>query len=194
MVQRIKSLILDNKKIICKKALILALFLAVIAIFYADLKLARDVIFAATDNEKQIHAQEACETINKIDTQADFFLSKIGEIRNQKSYLSKSQKKEILRELRIIESDVRSEEISYFEFFSNDLSLKFFSKNNSTESDMLFSQIANLPVYGHRAVESMEDLLKSNYPSNGQLDISEIEFSLLKEKINSIRNKTTICQ
>jgi len=193
MIQKIKSYILNNKKLLYEKAVIIALILAVAAILYANLKLAQGMIFTATENEKEAHAQKVCETMNKIDNQTDFFLGKTGEIRNQKSHLSKNQKKEIIRELRIIEGNIRSEELSYFEFYDNDFSIKFFSKNNDTESDKLFSQITNLPVYGYRAVESMEDLLKSDYPSNGQLDVSEIGFSLLKERINSIKNKTAIC-
>jgi hypothetical protein len=194
MIKKIKKYSSSNKKQIYIKTAILALLLVVAVILYADLKLAQDVIFISMENEKKNHAQEVCETMGKIDNQANFFLEKVDEIRRQKNYPSKDQKKEIIIELRKIESNIRSEEISYFGFYGNDLSIKFFSKNNRTEADRLFSQIKNLPVYGYRAVESMEDLLKSNYPSNGQLDVSEIGFSELKAKIKSIRNETAICQ
>lgn len=194
MVKEIKRYFLSNKKNIRRKATVLALFLCVMAIFYADIKLAQRVIFTAIENEKKTHALEVCEAINKIDGQSDFFLGRIDEIRSQKSDPSKDKKKEIIIELRKIESGIRSVEISYFGFLNNDFSIKFFSENNNTEADRLFSQIKNLPIYGYRAVDSMEGLVQSDQLGNGQLDVTEIEFSELKAKIGSIKDGTSICQ
>jgi len=194
MLKKIKKYFSANRKNIIKKTIIIVLFLFVVAIFYADFRLTKNSINTSIENEKTTHTEEMCSEINKIDSQSDFFLEKIEEFRNENNYLSKDQKKEIIVELRKMEGNVKSVEISYFGFYNNDLSIKFFSFNNKSEADRLFSQTKNLPIYGYEVAHSMEDSLKLNYISNSQSDLLEIEFVELKEKIKSIKSETSICQ
>jgi len=194
MIKKIKKYFSANKKNIIKKTIIIVLFLFVVAIFYADFKLTKNIINTSIENEKTTHAEEMCSEINKIDSQSDYFLDKVNEIRNQSRYLDIDQKKEIIIELRKIEGNIKSAEISYSGFYNNDLSIKFFSFNNKSEADKLFSQTKNLPIYGYEAAHSMEDSLKTTYIGNSQLELLEIEFTELKEKIKSIKSENSICQ
>ena len=108
--------------------------------------------------------------------------------------MDKEEKKEMVVELRKIESKIRNLEIAYFGFYNNDLSIKFFSENNDTEADRLFSSTKHLPFYGYRAIYSMEDALKNSYLASSQLDLLEIEFEEIKEKIKSIRSASSFCE
>jgi hypothetical protein len=100
--------------------------------------MSKRIIFTSIEIEKNRHGKEICFEINEIDKQADFFLEKIETISNEKKYLDKEEKKEMVVELRKIESKIRNLEIAYFGFYNNDLSIKFFSENNDTEADRLF--------------------------------------------------------
>lgn len=187
MIEKVKKYLSKNKKAVFRKTAVLALFLLVVTTFFGNLLLAKNLIFISVEDEKATHAREVCEKINLVDKQADFFLEKISQKKDRKNYLSKDEKKEIILKLRKMEGNIRDTEISYDNFFNNDFSIKFFSCNKNSEADKLFSQIKNLPVYGYRAVHSMEDSLGLDYVSDSRLEILEIEFGELKEKIKSIR-------
>lgn len=186
MIQKFKKYFLKNKKAICQKAAMLALFLLLGVIFYGSFVLVKDIIFISIENEKATHAREVCEKMSEISKQSDYFLDKINQLENKKKHLNKGDKKEIILELRKIEGNIREIDSSYSNFSNNDFSIKFFSASNDTEADKLFSQIKNLPLYGYRAVYSMEDSLKLNYITDSQLDVLNIEFSELQEKIKSV--------
>lgn len=187
MIEKVKKYLSKNKKAVFQKTAVLILFLLIVATFFGNLLLAKNLIFISVEDEKATHAREICEKMNLVDKQADFFLEKISQKKDRKNYLSKNEKKEIILKLRKMEGNIRDMEISYDNFFNNDFSIKFFSCNKNSEADKLFSQIKNLPVYGYRAVHSMEDSLGLDYVSDSRLEILEIEFGELKEKIKSIR-------
>lgn len=159
----------------------------IVATFFGNLVLAKNLIFVSVEDEKVTHAREVCEKMDLVNKQADFFLEKISQKKDKKNYLSKEEKKEIIVELRKMEGNTREIDIAYSSFIDDDFSIKFFSCNKNSEADRLFSQIKNLPVYGYRAVHSMEDSLGLDYVSASRLEVLEIEFSELKEKIKSIR-------
>lgn len=190
MTNKIKEYYLKKRKNIHKKAIILTLFLLVFFVFFINFRIIQNIIFNTALDEKSRHAEETIETIREIDKQTDFFLEKIEEARSKNGYFTKEEKKEIILALRKIESNFNEVEINYFGFYNNDFSIKLFSKNSETWADKLFSQTKNLSLYGRRAASSMEDSLKSNYISKSQLDVLEIEFGEIKEKIKSIKKES----
>lgn len=192
MINKIKEYYLKERKNIHKKAITLTLFLFVFFVFFINFKIIQNIIFDVVLEEKSRHAEETSETIREIDKQTDFFLEKIEEARSKKGHFNKEEKKEIILALRKIEGNFNEVEINYFGFYNNDFSIKFFSKNNENWADKLFSQTKNLSLYGRRATSSMEDSLKSNYISKSQLDVLEIEFGEIKEKIKSIQKESAI--
>lgn len=187
MIEKIKKYLSKNKKAVFQKTAVLILFLLIVATFFGNLVLAKNLIFVSVEDEKVTHAREVCEKMDLVNKQADFFLEKISQKKDKKNYLSKEEKKEIIVELRKMEGNTREIDIAYSSFIDDDFSIKFFSCNKNSEADRLFSQIKNLPVYGYRAVHSMEDSLGLDYVSASRLEVLEIEFSELKEKIKSIR-------
>jgi hypothetical protein len=193
MFKKIRKYFLKNKQSLYKKAVLLALFLFVAIMFYINFILIRNLIADAVENEKITHAQEICHLMNGIDKQSDFFLDKLSQIEKTQRVLDIKEKKEMILGLRKLEGNIRETEFSYFGFYNNDLSIKFFS-SQKTEADELFSQIKNLPPYGSRAVSSLEESLKLKYLTAEELDILNMEFSELKEKIKSIRENAPICQ
>lgn len=193
MTKEIKKYLSKNKKAVYQKTAVLALFLLIVATFFGNLILAERLVFVLVEDEKTDHAQEVCEKMNLIDRQADFFLEKISQKKNGKKYLSKDEKKEMIMKLRKMEGDIRETEISYDNFYNNDFSIKFFSRDKNSESDKFFSQIKNLPVYGYRAVHSMEDSLGLDFISVSRSEVLEIEFGELKEKIKSICLASSFC-
>jgi len=160
--------------------------------FYGNFILAKKIAAELINAEKTFHAQEVCATLKEINQETNFFIEQISQLKNQKNYLNKDQKREIIQDLRKLEGYVRKIDIAYAGFY-NDLSLKFFSWEKRAPADILFSQIKNLPIYGYRAVETMENSLNSDYITGSQKDILQIEFEELGGKIKSINNSSEIC-
>lgn len=192
MIAKIKKYLADNKKSLYLKLSVFALVILTIGIFYGNFMLAKKMVANLVNEEKAVHAQEICATLDEISGEIDFFTEKINQMKNQKTYLDKNQKKEIILALRKLEGDVRKIDIAYLGFH-NDLSLKFFSWEKNNPVDGLFYQIKNLPIYGYWAVESMENSLKADYITAGQKDVLLIEFSELREKLKSISSVSGIC-
>lgn len=192
MITIIKKYLTDHKKNFYHTFSVLILVLLIMSIGYGDFILAKKMVAQLIDEERAVHAQEICATLNEISGETDFFAEKIDQMRNQKNYLDKNQKKEIILALRKLEGNIREIDIAYFGFY-NDLSLKFFSWEKNNPVDGLFYQIKNLPIYGYRAIESLEDSLKADYITAGQKDILRIEFSELQEKLKSIDIANGIC-
>ena len=185
MIGKIKKYITDHKKNLYYRFLILTLVLLIIGLSYVNFILVKKMVADLISEEKAFHAQEICITLNEIGQETNSFTQWMGQLKNQRNYLDKEQKKEIIQDLRKLEGQVRKIDIAYFAFY-NDLSLKFFSWNKNTPEDNLFSQIKNLPVYGYRAIESTENVLNSDYVTKNQVDFLQIEFGELQEKIKSI--------
>lgn len=192
MITKIKKYLADNKKSLYCKLSVLALVVLIIGIFYGNFILAKNMVTDLIREEKTIHAQEVCATLNEINQEVGFFTERLDLMKNQRTYLDKEQKKEIIQDLRKLEGYVRKLDIAYFGFY-NDLSLNFFSWEKSAPEDILFAQIKNLPIYGYRAVETMENSLSSDYITKSQKDILQIEFNELHEKIKSIGDSSGIC-
>jgi hypothetical protein len=193
MIVKIKKYIIDNKKSFCRKLSVLVLVLLIIGLFFETFILTEKLITDLINDEKNTHAQEVCATMNEINQGANSFQEQLGQMKNQKNYLDIDQKKEIIQNLRKLEGDIRKIDIAYFGFYFNDWSLKFFSFEKETPADKLFSQIKNLPIYGYRAVEMMENSLNSDYITDNQKDVLQIEFSELQEKLKSINNASGAC-
>lgn len=192
MITRIKKYLTAHKKSFYHKLSVLALVVLIIGIFYGNFILAKNIIANLIGEEKTFHAQEICATLNEIRQETDFLTEQIDQMKNRRNYLDINQKKEIILALREIEGNVRKLDIAYFGFY-NDLSLKFFSWEKAAPADILFAQIKNLPIYGYRAVEVMENSLGSDYITSSQGDVLQIEFSELQEKIKSFNALSGVC-
>lgn len=193
MITKIKKYLTANKKSLYCKLSVLVLVALIIGIFYGNFILAKNMVTGLIREEKTIHAQEVCATLNEINQETNSLAEQIDQLKNQRNYLDKEQKKEIIQDLRKLEGDVRKLDIAYFGFYFGDLSLKFFSWEKSAPEDILFAQIKNLPIYGYRAVETMENSLSSDYITKSQKDILQIEFSEFQEKLKSIGDSSGIC-
>jgi cell division protein FtsB len=192
MFERIKKYLVDNKKSLYLKLSVFILALLIIGIFYGNFILAKNMVADLINEEKTAHAQEVCATLDEINQEINFFAGQISQLKNQRNYLDKNQKKEIIQDLRKLEGHVRKIDLAYLGFY-NDLSLKFFSFEKEAPVDNLFSQIKNLPIYGYRAVEAMENSLSSDYITRSQKDVLQIEFNELREKIKSVNDSSGMC-
>lgn len=193
MIKKIKKYLTDNKKSLYLKLSVFTLVLLIIGIFYGNFILVKKTVAELINTEKTAHAQEICNTLNEINQKTNYFIKLIDQMKNQKNYLDIDQKKEIIRNLRKLEGNVRKIEIAYFGFYFNDWSLKFFSWEKGVPTDILFSQIKNLPIYGYRAVEAMENPLGADYITDSQKDFLQLEFAELQGKIKSIDDASEIC-
>ncbi|PJA87951.1 MAG: hypothetical protein CO140_01535 [Candidatus Moranbacteria bacterium CG_4_9_14_3_um_filter_40_7] len=193
MFKEIKKYLADNMKSFYRKLFILALFLFIIGVFYGNFILVKKLVANLISEEKNTHAQEVCTTLDDINQKTNFFLGQLEQMQNRRNYLSNEQKRGIIQSLRKLEGDVRKIEMAYLGFYFNDLSIKFFSGEKETPVDILFSQIKNLPIYGYRAVEAMENSLAADYITRDQKDVLQSEFAELQGKIESIDNASKIC-